>query len=133
MSDNEVQMNPYEVKFKDHFMAATTLTKQIIQKSQDTENKIMQACRDLDSLDASLNLLEDQVAKDAITAKMDSLREDIKSLNRLLETYKRQGTENSNKIRILQEVCPHTETVWDHDNPHTREDYYRCTLCNSVN
>ena len=46
--------------------------------------------------------------------------------------YKDEVARIKKEITILQSVCPHEDTTFDHKDYHKNEDYYKCNICGMI-
>lgn len=46
--------------------------------------------------------------------------------------YKVEGARIRKELTILQSVCPHEDTTFDHKDYHKNEDYYKCNTCGMI-
>ena len=58
-----------------------------------------------------------------------------KQLEKLLRrkyVYKDEIARIEKELTILQSVCPHEDTTFDHKDYHKNEDYYKCNTCGMI-
>lgn len=58
-----------------------------------------------------------------------------KQLEKLLSRqciYKDEIARIKEELSILQSVCPHEDTTFDHKDYHKNEDYYKCNTCGMI-
>lgn len=108
-------------------------------------SKLKSDVQDLDGAESSL-LSKREPLRRAIISVRDVLgRGDLHStfLRKLLEEQLSRDNDQMwaiddslKKLRAarekLQKVCLHPEVVFDHFEPHNREDFHRCTSCGKV-
>ena len=46
--------------------------------------------------------------------------------------YKDEVAGIKKELTILQSVCPHEDTTFDHKDYHKNEDYYKCNTCGMI-
>ena len=46
--------------------------------------------------------------------------------------YKDEVARIRKELTILQSVCPHEDTTFDHKDYHKNEDYYKCNTCGMI-
>ena len=46
--------------------------------------------------------------------------------------YKDEIAKIKKELTILQSVCPHEDTTFDHKDYHKNEDYYKCNTCGMI-
>ena len=46
--------------------------------------------------------------------------------------YKDEAARIKKELTVLQSVCPHEDTTFDHKDYHKNEDYYKCNTCGMI-
>ena len=46
--------------------------------------------------------------------------------------YKDEVAKIKRELTVLQSVCPHEDTTFDHKDYHKNEDYYKCNTCGMI-
>lgn len=67
--------------------------------------------------------------------KVELIEHTKKQLEKLLnrkDVYKDEIARIKKELTILQSVCPHADTTFDHKNYHKNEDYYKCNTCGMI-
>ncbi len=67
--------------------------------------------------------------------KVELIEHTKKQLEKLLnrkDVYKSEVAKIKKELTILQSVCPHEDTTFDHKDYHKNEDYYKCNTCGMI-
>ena len=123
----KVCMNKYEEKFK----------KVVATKVASLESKEI-ALKKLENSIANVqNLLKNlQDGKEVFfEVKSELIEYWKKQLEKLLKRkdfYKDEVARIKEELTVLQSVCPHEDTTFDHKDYHKNEDYYKCNTCGMI-
>ena len=127
-------MNKYEEKFKKVVAAKVTSLESRETAIKKVENSIANVRELLKSLQGSAS---GAVALQEVPfeVKSEFVEYNMKQLGELLSRqciYKGEGARIRKELTILQSVCPHEDTTFDHKDYHKNEDYYKCNTCGMI-
>ena len=117
----KVCMNKYEEKFK----------KAIAAKVTSLESKEIALKQLSVSITNSQELLK-SLQEVPFEVKSEFVEYNMKQLGELLRReyiYKDEIARIKKELTVLQSVCPHEDTTFDHKDYHKNEDYYKCNTC----
>ena len=117
-------MNKYEENFKT--VVATKVTS--------LESKKL-ALKQLSVPIAKVRELLKSLQEVPFEVKSEFVEYNMKQLGELLRSeciYKDEIARIEKEITILQSVCPHEDTTFDHKDYHKNEYYYKCNTCGMI-
>ena len=120
----KVCMNKYEEKFK----------KIVAAKVASLESKEI-AIKQLSVSIANSQELLKSLQEVPFEVKSEFAEYNMKQLGELLRReyiYKDEISRIKKELTILQSVCPHEDTTFDHKDYHKNEDYYKCNTCGMI-
>lgn len=120
----KVCMNKYEEKFK----------KVVAAKITSLESKEI-AIKQLSVSTANARELLKSLQEVPFEVKSEFVEYNMKQLGELLRReyiYKDEIARIKKELTILQSVCPHEDTTFDHKDYHKNEDYYKCNTCGMI-
>ena len=59
-------------------------------------------------------------------------KKQLEELLRRKYVYKDEVARIKKELTVLQSVCPHEDTTFDHKDYHKNEDYYKCNTCGMI-
>ena len=120
----KVYMNKYEEKFKKVVVAKITSleSKKIALKQLSVS--IANAQELLKSLQA--------VPFGVKSGFIECVNKQLEELKNRQCIYKDEAARIKKELTILQSVCPHEDTTFDHKDYHKNEDYYKCNTCGMI-
>ena len=123
----KVCMNKYEEKFKKVIAAKITSleSKEIALKK--IENSIA-------NVQDSLKYLQDgkEIFFGVNSEFIEFLEKQLEKLLKRKDFHKDEFARIKKELTILQSVCPHEDTTFDHKDYHKNEDYYKCNTCGMI-
>ena len=117
-------MNKYEEKFK----------KVIAAKVTSLESKEI-ALKQLSVSIANMQELFKNLQEVPFEVKSEFVAYNMKQIGEMLRReyiYKDEIARIEEELTILQSVCPHEDTTFDHKDYHKNEDYYKCNTCGMI-
>ena len=120
----KVYMNKYEEKFK----------KVVAAKVTSLESKKI-ALKQLSVSIANARELLKSLQEVPFEVKSEFVEYNMKQLGELLRReciYKDEIARIEKELTILQSVCPHEDTTFDHKDYHKNEDYHKCNTCGMI-
>ncbi len=117
-------MNTYEEKFKKVVAAKVT-------SLESRETAIKHLKTSIANAQESLKSLQEV----PFEVKSEFVEYNMKQLGELLRReyiYKDEIERIEKELTILQSVCPHEDTTFDHKDYHKNEDYYKCNTCGMI-
>ena len=120
----KVCMNKYEEKFK----------KVVAAKVASLESKEI-ALKQLSVSIANARELLKSLQEVPFEVKSEFVEYNMKQLGELLRReyiYKDEIARIKEELTILQSVCPHEDTTFDHKDYHKNEDYHKCNTCGMI-
>ena len=120
----KVYMNKYEEKFKKVVVAKITSleSKKIALKQLSVS--IANAQELLKSLQA--------VPFGVKSGFIECVNKQLEELKNRQCIYKDEAARIKKELTVLQSVCPHEDTTFDHKDYHKNEDYYKCNTCGMI-
>ena len=120
----KVYMNKYEEKFKKVVVAKITSleSKKIALKQLSVS--IANAQELLKSLQA--------VPFGVKSGFIECVNKQFEELKNRQCIYKDEAARIKKELTLLQSVCPHEDTTFDHKDYHKNEDYYKCNTCGMI-
>ena len=120
----KVCMNKYEEKFKK--VVATKVTS--IESKEIAINHLRVSIANMQEFLKNLQEAYFEVKSEHVACAMKQLEE----LLRRKYVYKDEVARIKKELIILQSVCPHEDTTFDHKDYHKNEDYYKCNTCGMI-
>ena len=120
----KVCMNKYEEKFK----------KVIAAKVASLESREA-ALKHLKISIANAQELFKNLQEVPFEVKSEFVAYNMKQIGEMLRReyiYKDEIARIEEELTILQSVCPHEDTTFDHKDYHKNEDYYKCNICGMI-
>lgn len=126
----------YKQKWVRRFFDYDRFIKSAIEDINEAELILKDNQKKIEALDKSIEVLTYDVANShAIEflekAKLTITNECVNCSNVLVKRNNKLA-EYRAAIKILQEVCPHEDTEYDHTSSHNNEDFHKCRLCGLV-
>ena len=59
-------------------------------------------------------------------------KKQLEKLLKMKDFYKDEVARIKKELTIVQSVCPHEDTTFDHKDYHKNEDYYKCNTCGMI-
>ena len=120
----KVCMNKYEEKFK----------KVVASKAKSLQAREI-ALKQLSVCIANSQELLKSLQEVPFGVKSEFAEYNMKQLGELLRReyiYKDEIARIKEELTILQSVCPHEDTTFDHKDYHKSEYYYKCNICGMI-
>ena len=120
----KVCMNKYEEKFK----------KVVASKVTSLESREA-ALKHLKISIANMQELFKNLQEVPFEVKSEFVAYNMKQIGEMLRReyiYKDEIARIEEELTILQSVCPHEDTTFDHKDYHKNEDYYKCNTCGMI-
>ena len=117
-------MNKYEEKFK-KVVAAKVAS---LESRETAINHLSASIANAQELFKNLQEVPFEVKSEFVEYNMKQLGE----LLRRQCIYKDEIARIKKELTILQSVCPHEDTIFDHKDYHKNEDYYKCNTCGMI-
>ena len=123
----KVYMNKYEEKFKE---VVASKAKSL----QAREIAIKHLEISIASTQELLKNLQDgkEVFFEVKSELIEYWKKQLEKLLKRKDFYKDEVTRIKEELTILQSVCPHEDTTFDHKDYHKNEDYYKCNTCGMI-
>ena len=120
-------MNKYEEKFKKIVAAKVTSLESRETAIKKVENHIAFAQELLK------NIQDDKEVFFGIKSEViEFWKKRLEKLANIRCIYKDEIARIRKELTILQSVCPHEDTTFDHKDYHKNEDYYKCNTCGMI-
>ena len=123
----KVYMNKYEEKFK----------KVVASKAKSLQAREI-ALKKLEISIASAqellkNLQDDKEVFFGVKVELiEFLKKQLEKLLKRKDFHKDEFARIKKELTVLQSVCPHEGTTFDHKDYHKNEDYYKCNTCGMI-
>ena len=123
----KVCMNKYEEKFKKVIAAKITSLESKEVALKKLENSIA-------NVQDSLKYLQDgkEIFFGVNSEFIEFLEKQLEKLLKRKDFHKDEFARIKKELTILQSVCPHEDTTFDHKDYHKNEDYYKCNTCGMI-
>jgi phosphoglycerate-specific signal transduction histidine kinase len=123
----KVCMNKYEEKFKKVIAAKVT-------SLESKEIALKQVEKHIAFVEELLkNLQDDKEVFFGIKSEViEFWKKRLEKLPNIRCIYKDEIARIRKELIILQSVCPHEDTTFDHKDYHKNEDYYKCNTCGMI-
>ena len=120
-------MNKYEEKFKKVVVAKVTSLESKEGALKKLENSIA-------NVQDSLKYLQDgkEIFFGVNSEFIEFLEKQLEKLLKRKDFHKDEFARIKKELTILQSVCPHEDTTFDHKDYHKNEDYYKCRTCGMI-
>ena len=121
-------MNKYEEKFKKVVAAKVTSL-----ESRETAIKHLRVS--IANMQEFLKNMQEayfEVKSEHVACGMKHAMKQLEELLRRKDVYKYEIARIKKELTILQSVCPHEDTTFDHKDYHKNEDYYKCRTCGMI-
>lgn len=125
-------MNKYEQRFLEAFHSTKSDIVSLegdIKKSQsqikELEGKIL-------GVTQAQELIQDETASGALIEAIKKLGQQVSAAKSRIEGFEKRLVEKRLMLDVIKLLCPHDKRVFDHEDYHKREEYYRCVLCGDL-
>ena len=120
-------MNKYEEKFKKVIAAKVTSleSKEIALKQLEKHIAFVQ--------ELLKNIQDDKEVFFGVKSEViEFWKKQLEKIVNIQHIYKDEIARIKKELSILQSVCPHEDTTFDHKDYHKNEDYYKCNTCGMI-
>ena len=120
-------MNKYEEKFKKVIASKVTSLESKEGALKKLENSIAKV-QDL------LKCLQDgkEIFFGVNSEFIEFWKKQLEKLLKRKDFHKDEFARIEKELTIIQSVCPHEDTTFDHKDYHKNEDYYKCNTCGMI-
>ena len=124
-------MNKYEEKAKQFFKLKTQYLSEYIDQEKITQLKITELMDLIESLEMAKTAVP-QVS-DELDKNIKNYKDEIKSKDVSLGYVRGQIKKLKAELKdFADNICPHENTEYDHEDYHKRDTYYKCNLCGKI-